>query len=995
VNDVVIENPVLNSPYDEPRRHFRFDDAGITSEIVEGRRRSEYTVAVAGTRRRGRQLALQGQLAQERLEPNAFVNRIRDAVAMWRNGGYQGVTRTTRKLLEYWRDPERERRLFFCQLEAMETVIFINEVAPRYGQAWIENDLRRFAEEANPGLFRIAMKMATGSGKTVVMAMLIAWQVLNKVENPRDRRFSDAFLVVTPGITIRDRLRVLLPGEPDNYFDERHVVPDELRDRLAMAKIHIVNYHQFLPRQTLAAPRLTKLIASGGDPDAYRETPDDVARRVLRDLGAKRGIVVLNDEAHHCYRRRVDEEAIEEKLTGDERREAEQREKEARVWISGLEAIQQRAGIRVVYDLSATPFFLRGSGYTEGTLFQWVVCDFGLIDAIECGIVKVPRVPVDDDQMDLVPAYRELWSRIARGLPRKGRTTEAAAIEGGLPGELEGALYSLYRNYREYHERWEAGQSGESPPVFIVVCNNTNVSKLVYDWIAGYERELPDDETVAVPGKLDLFSNVQDERWVARPNTILVDSAQLESGESMSADFKRAAAREIEEFKGERRRRLGAGADEEIADEDLLREVMNTVGKPGRLGEQVKCVVSVSMLTEGWDANTVTHILGVRAFGTQLLCEQVVGRALRRISYVPGEDGLFPPEYAEVYGVPFSFIPTNGVVRERPPQAPPTLIRALPDREQWEIRFPNLSGYRYDLKREQLDVGWAKESRLTLTPRLLPTQTEMAPIIGESSIHTLDDLKELRPAQIEFALARLVMERYFRGEGQVEAWFFPQVLAITRRWIEECVDYEDHGFPQMLFISELAHLAAERIYGGIMRGHSGDAVLMPRLNDHNPEGSTRFVQLETRKETYRTKEKCHLSHVIVDSGWEAKLAQSLEEMPEVLRYAKNQGVNLRIPYTIGGIERDYITDFIAVLDDGRGPNDPLQLIIEVSGQERLDKEAKVETASTLWVPAVNNDGRYGRWTFLEITNPWSAQRDIRAFLDQRAQDAERVAKGAA
>lgn len=1013
--DVVIENPVLNSPYEEPRRHFRFDDLGITSEIIEGRRRSEYTVAIAGTRRRGKQLALEGQLSAERLEPNAFVNRIRDAVALWRQGGYVGVTRTTRRLLEYWRREDRERRFFFCQVEALETVIYIAEVASRHGAPWVENDLRRFAEDSNPGLYRQALKMATGSGKTVVMAMIIAWQALNKVENPQDRRFSDAFLIVAPGITIRDRLRVLKPGEPDNYYRERDIVPDDLWERLTRAKIHIANYHQFLPRSTVDAPRLTKDLATGGHPEVFTETPDDVARRVLRDLGAKRGIVVLNDEAHHCYRRRVDDEAIEVKLTGDERREANQREEEARVWISGLEAIQKRAGIRVVYDLSATPFFLRGSGYAEGTLFQWVVSDFSLIDAIESGIVKVPRVPVDDDQMaGEAPTYRELWSRIAKQLPRKGRATDAVEGDPELPGELEGALHSLYRDYRRRYEGWQSAGAHGTPPVFIVVCNNTNVSKLVYEWVAGYDRLQPDGSTRPAPGNLEIFSNVEDGEWLARPNTILIDSAQLESGEAMSADFRKSASREIDEFRAEYRRRTG-DLEAEVTDESLLREVMNTVGKQGKLGEQVKCVVSVSMLTEGWDANTVTHILGVRAFGTQLLCEQVVGRALRRISYVPDEDGLFPPEYAEVYGVPFSFIPTNGVVKEREPRLPPTLIRALPELEAWEIRFPNVDGYRYDLTRETLGYEWTKESQFVLGPRLLPTRTEMEPLVGEGAIHTLDDLKQQRMAYVEFEVARLTLERYFREHpaqdadddtpstqpGPVQAWLFPQVLCITRQWVAECVTYEDHGFPQMLLIAELRHQAAERIYRGIARSQP-ETVLKPLVNRYNPEGSTRFVQLETRKETYRTKTKCHVSHVIVDSGWEAKLAQSLEEMPEVVRYVKNQGVNLRIPYTLAGVEKEYIPDFIALIDDGRGDDDPLHLVLEVSGQERLDKEAKVETAAALWVPAANNAGTHGRWAFLEITNPWAAQQDIRAFLQERAaedggasSETERAEKGVA
>ena len=304
--DVVIENPVLNSPYLKPHRHFRFGDEGITDEIVEERRRSEYFVPIPATRRSGKQLPLAAEWTAERIESNEFVNRVRDQVALWRQGQYVvGTTRTTKRLLEYWTAPDRERPLFFCQIEALETAIFVHEVASRHGAPWIENQLREAAADANPGLYRRALKMATGSGKTVVMAMLIAWQTLNKIENPQDGRFSDAFLVVAPGITIRDRLRVLLPEEPENYYDARDIVPPELRERMSRATVHIANYHQFLPRETITAPTLTKKFATGGDADAFKESPDDVARRVLREIGAKRGLVVINDAAHHCYRRRV------------------------------------------------------------------------------------------------------------------------------------------------------------------------------------------------------------------------------------------------------------------------------------------------------------------------------------------------------------------------------------------------------------------------------------------------------------------------------------------------------------------------------------------------------------------------------------------------------------------------------------------------------------------------------------------------------------------
>src|SRR5712692_8032811 len=639
MSQVIIENPIINSPFDEPTRHFRFTDEGITNEIIDGRRTSSYFVPIAKPKKMGsKQLQFDTEWTQDRIEENKLVNDIRRRVAMWRKGGYVGVTPTTARLIAYWTDAAREKKLFFCQNEALETAIYVAEVAKKYGDAWIENAIRDANDTSNPGLPRTAFKMATGSGKTVVMAMLIAWHALNKRANPQDARFSDTFLIVTPGITIRDRLRVLLPNDPENYYRQRDIVPAQFHEQLGQAKIIITNYHAFQLRETVAAGKITKSILANGQPNPFTETSDQMVRRVCRELGGKKNIVVLNDEAHHCYRRKPDGE--DETLTGDDRVEAKNREEEARIWISGIEAVRAKIGVKAIYDLSATPFFLRGSGYPEGTLFPWVVSDFSLIDAIESGIVKVPRVPVADDQMrGEQPTYRDLWWRIRNELPKKGRKTEAIIGEPKLPTVLEGALQSLYSNYKKSFEQWEqseAARSGDStPPVFIVVANNTNVSKLIYDYIAGWDKPLKDGTTVSVPGKLDLFSNVQDGRWLSRPNTILIDSQQLESGDSMSVDFKKIAAREIDEFKEEYRRRFPGRDVEQLTDEDLLREVMNTVGKRDKLGEQIKCVVSVSMLTEGWDANTVTHILGVRAFGTQLLCEQVVGRGLRRMSYTP------------------------------------------------------------------------------------------------------------------------------------------------------------------------------------------------------------------------------------------------------------------------------------------------------------------------------------------------------------------------
>lgn len=977
--DVRIDNPILNSPFDAPSRHHKFDDDGITDEIAEFRRPSSYFVPIPAAKRKGGQRAFDTEWTADRVEPNPTINRIRERVDLWRRGGWLHVTPTTRRLLEYWSDPERERRLFFAQIEALETAIYITEVATKVGDAWIPNLLAEEAANANPGVHRVAHKMATGSGKTVVMGMLIAWHTLNKAASPQDARFTDRFLIVTPGITIRDRLRVVLPSDPNNYYRVMDLTPPELREHLGRARIVITNFHAFQQRAKQQLSKVHKALLPEG---AFVESPDEMVRRVTRELGtSSKQIVVINDEAHHCYRSKPDPVPDEPKLVGDDRKEAETREKEARVWLSGLEAVQAKLGIKTVYDLSATPFFLRGSGYSEGTLFPWVVSDFSLIDAIEAGVVKVPRVPVSDDQMagDGV-AYRDLWVRIRDQLPTKGR--KASDAEGDvLPPELEGALHSLYSDYGKAYRRWEdsavRNHDGSTPPVFIVVCNNTSVSKMVYDWIAGRAVPGPDGGTVVQAGELPIFSNAERGAWIDRPNTILIDSKQLESGDAMSAEFKAAAAAEIEEFKREIRLRFPGRDPDEMTDEDLLREVMNTVGKPGRLGEQVKCVVSVSMLTEGWDANTVTHILGVRAFSTQLLCEQVIGRGLRRRAYTLNDEGRFDAEYAEVYGVPFSFIPAAGQTTDPKPGPMPTRVRALPDRADREIVFPRVIGYRYRLDGERLDADFAPEHHLTLAARDLPTKVEVAGIVGETATHTLDDIKQWRMQQVEFALARRLALRYFRTEDEADKpWLFPQLLRIVRQWIAECVHLADGAFPQLLRIGRYESDALDKIYRAVAGSEDGDLRIEAVVLPNDSVGTTSAVDFDTIKPVYATDpSKCHVTHVVADTeSWEQKMAQVLETMPEVDRYVKNQGLGFAIPYTIDGQHRSYYPDFIAVLDDG------LNLIVEVSGERKRDKEAKVDTTHSLWVPAINRHGGFGRWAFVEITDPWDAEGPIRGVL---------------
>ena len=997
---VNIDNPVINSPFEEPKRHFKFNARGITEEIANGRRRSEYFMPFPKPKKQSgtaQTAQLQFELPDRDLrEANTFINSVRTQVAAWRNSGYPDVTPTTRRLLEHWNNPENEPRLYFCQREAVETAIYLNEYENKQRNDSFYNKLVEANEEANPDLFRIAFKMATGSGKTVVMAMLIAYHTLNKIANPKSTRFTDAFLIVTPGVTIRDRLQVLYPEKPENDYKKMNLVPRADYDSLCQAKIIITNYHAFQRRTKEELSKVGKQVL-GASAENFKETPEEMVARVCRGLGRKKNIIVLNDEAHHCYRPKRNTQSASE-------------EDEARLWINGIEAVKAKIGVKQVYDLSATPFFLKGTGYStttssgkklsEGVLFPWVVSDFALIDAIECGIAKVPRVPVSDDTMSGDPIYRRLWNVVGPKL--SGIATNG---EPQLPQELETALQSLYSNYEKSYDLWHKEPHGLTPPVMIIVCNNTKVSKLVYDWIAGWEKRTSDEEDVVVKGNLPIFNNEDNGVWRDQLNTLLIDSKQLESGEALSDTFRKASRTQIEQF----RRKLNV---EKVTDADLLREVMNTVGKKGKLGEQIKCVVSVSMLSEGWDAKRVTHILGVRAFTTQLLCEQVVGRGLRRSSHdveqvtikVNGEDielETFPPEYAEVYGVPFSFIPATGSGKAIRPR-PVTEVEALPERKATcEITFPIVAGYCRHHSPEKIDATFTSESRYELSTEKITTLTETEDITGGVEKIILEYQTKFREQEIEYYLAKVVVDKYFQdNDKEAKWWLFPQVLRITRQWMRKCVTYKDNTYPQLFQIGEMAREAAFRIHQGILKGEthsqssnsendSSPKVFFPIFQDKKRTGSTEDVAFETTQPTWETRpDKCHISHVVADTeSWEQKTAQALEQMDEVIAYVKNHNLDFQIRYVNhNGTNRQYVPDFIARIrkPSGASGDNIVNLILETSGMEREDKVQKVNTVKNMWVPAVNNSDEFGEWTFLEITDPWDMQNTIREFMSEYA-----------
>ncbi len=639
-------------------------------------------------------------------------------------------------------------------------------------------------------------------------------------------------------------------------------------------------------------------------------------------------------------------------------------------------------------DLSATPFFLSGSGYAEGTLFPWTMSDFSLMDAIECGIVKLPRVPVADNiPGGDMPKFRNLWQHIRTRMPKKGRGKAKTLDPLSLPVELQTALDALYGHYKKTFDLWESADI-IVPPCFIVVCNNTSTSKLVYDFISGFHRENKDGTTTLENGRLSLFRNFDEHgNQFPRPRTLLVDSEQIESGDALNKNFRDLASDEIDRFRREIIERTGDRRQaENITDQDLLREVMNTVGKPGQLGDSIRCVVSVSMLTEGWDANTVTHVLGVRAFGTQLLCEQVIGRALRRQSYDLNEENLFNVEYADVLGIPFDFTAKPVVAPPQPPRETIQVKAIRPDRDELEIRFPRVAGYRVELPEERLTAEFTADSVLELTPNLVgPSITRNAGIIGENIDLSLEHLKDMRRSTLLFHVTQQLLYTKWCDPGErPKLHLFGQLKRITKQWLDTRLVCKGDTYPAQLMYQELADMACDRITAAITRAEIGSRPVKAVLDPYNSVGSTMHVNFNTSKtDRYETDaRRCHVNWAILDSDWEAEFCRVAETHPCVLAYVKNHNLGLEVPYRYGSRMRTYIPDFIVLIDDGQGKADPLNLVVEIKGYRGEDAKEKKNTMETYWVPGVNNHGNYGRWAFAEFVDVWEMQSDFGAKVKE-------------
>lgn len=1038
------ENPILNNPYLEPQLHYATVATGPEkgsldyTQIVPGRR--IFDPEIQGQSAPTKKKSGQGEIFElndmASLYGDHLINLLRNEVGKWRKEQYPGTTRISKDLLHFWfLNPERlvTKKLFFAQQEAIETAIWLNEVAEKSNAGQnILNKIREaqqsVGEDTSNHLPRIAFKMATGTGKTVVMACLICYHYFNRQEYRNDTRFADYFLIVAPGVTIKDRLGVLFvdaknknPVYAHDYYRIRGLIPPSFESKLEglNARLVITNYHAFEPKTLQGnkkSPFDGKVNLKGEKVDTQNKQDfSQVIKSVMGKFKTGTRLLILNDEAHHCY-------LPNSKTKTTDNEEVDENERAA-IWFTGLKELAKKFKLQNIYDLSATPYYLSGSGYIPYSLFPWVVTDFGLIEAIESGLVKIPFLPESDNTQDLtIPVLRDLYRKVVEqdpnAFPRKGQKKKKseAKQEGikleeerqNLPALVKTALDQFYNDYLDYDRGFRKHQEQKpelisSPPVFIVVCNNTSVSKEVYKYIAGYEYKNEEGELVTIPGVKDMFSNYDPNtrQPLRKPPTLLIDSDALENSEQINDEFKKIFASEIEEFKKDYARLKGQGSIEKISDAEILREVVNTVGRPGKLGAHIRCVVSVSMLTEGWDANTVTHIMGIRAFGSQLLCEQVAGRALRRMSYylktyrkdtgevVEEKDkhrfnpenliDKFPPEYAHIVGVPFKMFKGGKSEAPTPPEKYDH-ITALPDRQKdFEIVFPNVIGYRIESPEDEIKFDYSGIENYEIPGDTIPTQTTMGTAFSsEEKEMAIQSVLEKRDTEIIWYLTKELINYHFSDESQKERQFrkFNRLKEIVAWWYEHKLmlrNLHDPRHKRLVFYQNPKSVV-DHIARGINAHRNTTDFIRPVLNYYNKFSSTKYVNGHTVKEVYPTL-RSHVNAVVMDSDWEAICAKTLEEL-EVESYVKNQFLGFSIPYVKDGKERQYFPDFLVKV---KGPDGHFKnLIIEISGMSK-DKAEKKWYVENRWLPAVNTLKEkydYPEWHFIEIAN------DIRNIRNQ-------------
>ncbi len=1041
-----VDKPVICSPYDEPHDHWIYDSQTGDASRAGFRRPASYWYKTEKTGS-----AQQSLFAEEERDDLPLVNVLRQDVKRWREADYRGASHVTKELLRWWANPMRGRRLFFCQREAVETVIYLAEMRmpKKSGRTGFKNfalsdeNLARMQRGERPTgegfdlaskdffprlldvpidaglmpLLRLGCKMATGSGKTVVMAMLISWAFCNRGVNPSSKEYPNAVLVCCPNLTVKERLQVLRPDCPENYYAAFDLVPVNLRPHLQSGKVLVENWHRFSPESEHKEGDKSYAVVNKGP-----ETPETLARRVLGDLYDRLPIMVLNDEGHHCWRPApspIEEDAEVPKrgrkkdgITAEEKAALEDEAAEARVWLQGLDWInnclgKDRPGISMAVDMSATPFSIKGSGYPEGQPFPWLVSDFGLVDAIESGIVKIPRLPVSDtagkkdDAGRPDPKYFRLWANISNTLQPSEKYGSGKPKPDACYREAEGALKQIAGQWLERFKYIQQATPDQDrvPPVLIIVCDNTEIADYFYRKISG-ESENESVTLQDIEEVLEGSEEGTDEEEEApkgkksKPKKQIIYGASVILPEFANTPTRRYALRIDNKVLAEAESQDPAKNKQKAAEE--LRRVVATVGRIGEPGEHVRCVVSVAMLTEGWDANNVTHILGIRAFGSQLLCEQVVGRGLRRMNYEPEWDEqekreLLKPEYVDVYGIPFSVIPFKGrpTNQAAPEDKPKYRVWAVPEREEMAIRFPIVEGYVFQTTKGLLRCNVDAVEPLAIDPvNLEPTATFLRPTAGyldaqRMAVTPFEYVKQDRTAYygathlqtILFQITQKIIDDLLAPSMantdkksrvlrlQSRHLLFPQVFSYVQSYVRRKVTLNGVD-PRELGLEKYSKLIVERLRDAIYPDDSaGEPPLLPILNRYRPYGSTSGVDFVTTRPTSPTT-KSHINSVVQHSTWEADAAKLLDACDFVTFFARNDHLGLMVKYEYMGVDHDYEPDFLVRLSNG------VTVVLEIKGYEIHNPEQvnSKHNAAKKWVRAVNNLADFGRWDFLVCRN---------------------------
>lgn len=1048
-----VAEPILNSPFEKPTRYWYIRE-GEQPELrpCSPNHQKRRPALVFPPKDQRDTWTVDGTVLRRSTDyPYGFelglVGLIRDRVESWQQAGFPGVTRTTLELIQWWSRDGREKRLFFAQLEAVLTVISLIEARQDFMQGIAiprdETSDERKAE-GYAGFQRYACKMATGSGKTTVMGMLAAWSILNKLNDRGDSRFSDVVLVVCPNVTIRDRLRELDPERGEaSIYRTRDLVPSHLMPTLSQGRVLVTNWHVFQPqssqvggvgakvskagipvrtRETITigpktttargtrylslkdyerqtAAGLLTVVEEERDSDGslkkvktesvrYVESDNSLLNRVLgREIGGKQNILLMNDEAHHAYRILQERPEDWEELETDEQEDWLADRDEATVWVDGLDKINKLRGINFCVDLSATPYFLGRIGQEQNKPFPWIVSDFGLIDAIESGLVKIPQLAIRDTTGAEYPSYFNIWQWIQpkltpaeRGGKRGSPKPEAILKYAHHPIAMLAGLWEKER------DEWIKAGTDPRPPVFILVCKNTRIAKVIYDWLAN------DEAPTGIPSaKIDGFRNRK-----GQINTIRVDSKvvhETDTGEAKSDESRwmRIVLDTVGKTSWTIDRQGRAVYPEGF--EELAKKLERPLHPPGR---DVRCIVSVGMLTEGWDCNTVTHIIGIRPFMSQLLCEQVVGRGLRRASYEVKDDGKFTEEVSKVLGVPFEVIPFKATSRgPSPPRVKRYHVHPLPERAAFEIRFPRVEGYTQAI-RNRITMNWTSVPRLALQPDLIPPEVAVKglsvnnagrlSLMGPGRIDeiSLRDYRSKRRLQeLVFDIAK-GMTKHYVGQPQCQApahVLFPQMVQIIDRYIKNHVDVREPADIKDLGLSPyygwLVEILVENIHPDTSGGETPE---IPRYETSRGPGSTAEVDYWTSREP-REVIHSHLNYVVPDTAkWEQAAAYYIDTHEFVDAFTKNAGLGFAVPYLYNGQMHDYMPDFIIRLKT----NPPIHLILETKGYD--PKEEVKRAAAERWVSAVNAEGSYGRWAYTIVKKTTDVSRAITQAAELIAQE---------